>query len=110
MTANGDTTPVADAIGVADNPEASRYEAILDGQVAGFSEYITKPGRLIFTHTIVEPVFEGRGIGSKLVRSELDDVRRRGLKVTPLCPFVRAWIRRHAEYQDLVAVPDDRSH
>ena len=100
---------MADAIVVADNPEASRYEAHLDGQIAGFSEYLSKPGRLVFTHTIVEPEFEGRGIGSKLVREELDDVRRRGLKVTAICPFVRAYIRRHAEYQDLVAVHDDRS-
>jgi uncharacterized protein len=110
VTADRETQPVADAITVADNPQLSRYEAILDGQVAGFSEYLTRPGRLVFTHTIVEPVFEGRGIGSKLVREELDDVRRRGLKVTPLCPFVRAYIRRHSEYQDLVALPDDRSH
>jgi len=109
VTADPNSTPTADAINVADNPEINRYEAYLDGQVAGFSEYMTKPGRLIFTHTIVEPEFEGRGIGSKLVREELDDVRKRGLKVTPLCPFVRAYIRRHQEYQDLVATPDDRS-
>jgi predicted GNAT family acetyltransferase len=109
VTADSETTPAADAISVADNPAASRYEAHLGDRVAGFSEYVTKPGRLVFTHTIVEPEFEGRGIGSKLVRDELDDVRRRGLKVTPLCPFVRAYIRRHPEYQDLVATADDRS-
>ena len=99
-----------DELEVVDNPEASRYEALLGDRVAGFSEYLVKPGRLVFTHTIVEPEFEGRGFGSKLVREELDDVRRRGLKVTPLCPFVRAFIRRHPEYQDLVATPDDRSN
>lgn len=99
-----------DELRVVDNPEASRYEALLGDRVAGFSEYLAKPGRLVFTHTIVEPEFEGRGFGSKLVRDELDDVRRRGLKVTPLCPFVRAFIRRHPEYQDLVATPDDRSN
>jgi uncharacterized protein len=98
-----------DELVVVDSPEASRYEALLGDRVAGFSEYLVKPGRLVFTHTIVEPEFEGRGFGSKLVREELDDVRRRGLKVTPLCPFVRAFIRRHPDYQDLVATPDDRS-
>jgi predicted GNAT family acetyltransferase len=102
-------TETLDELKIVDNPEASRYEALLGDRVAGFSEYITKPGRLVFTHTIVEPEFEGRGIGSKLVREELDDVRRRGLKVTPLCPFVRAFIRRHPENQDLVARPDERS-
>ena len=100
---------LTDELRISENPGASRYEALLGDRVAGFSEYIVKPGRLVFTHTIVEPEFEGRGIGSKLVREELDDVRRRGLKVTPLCPFVRAFIRRHPEYQDLVATPDDRS-
>jgi predicted GNAT family acetyltransferase len=93
----------ADEIRVADNPAESRYEAWLGDVVAGFSEYKQRPGRVIFTHTIVEPEFEGRGIGSALVRHELDDVRSRGLKVLPYCPFVRAYIKRHPEYQDLVS-------
>ena len=92
----------ADEIRVADNPAEGRYEAWLGDVVAGFSEYKVRPGRLIFTHTIVEPAFEGRGIGSKLVSEELADARGRGLKVTPLCPFVRAYIRRHPEYEDMV--------
>jgi predicted GNAT family acetyltransferase len=54
-------------------------------------------------HTEVEPEWEGRGVGSELVRGALDDVRARGLKVRPLCPFVRAFIERHSEYLDLVA-------
>ena len=92
-----------DELRIADSPSAQRYEAILGERVAAFSEYRLRPGRVIFTHTIVEPDLEGRGIGSRLVREELDDVRRRGLLVTPLCPFVRAFIRRHPDYQDLVA-------
>jgi predicted GNAT family acetyltransferase len=88
---------------VADKPDAKRYEARLGDRVAAYSEYVLRPGRVVFTHTIVEPELEGRGIGSSLVRAELDDVRQRGLKVTPLCPFVRTFIRRHPEYQDLVA-------
>jgi uncharacterized protein len=88
---------------VADNPDEHRYEAHMGDQLAGFSEYLVAPGRIIFTHTKVDPDLEGRGIGSRLVRFELDDVRRRGLKVTPRCPFVRAFIERHPDYQDLVS-------
>ena len=103
MTADPNTTPLSDAIRVADNPEASRFEAYLDGQVAGFSEYLTKPGRLIFTHTVVEPEYEGKGVGSKLVREELDDAmlalqmivlrpsqQRRSTHGSPVCwrPFI----------------------
>jgi predicted GNAT family acetyltransferase len=95
--------PAAD-IRVTNNPEENRYEAWLGDVVAGFSEYKLRPGRIVFTHTIVEPEYEGRGIASKLVREELDDARGRGLKVTPLCPFVRSYIRRHPEYEDMVVV------
>ncbi len=101
------TTDQADDLLIADNPAASRFEARLGDIVAGFSEYRLRPGRVIFTHTIVEPEFEGRGIASRLVAHELDEVRSRGLQVTPLCPFVRAYIRRHPEYQDMVAGTND---
>jgi hypothetical protein len=94
-----------DELHIADNPDRRRYEAHLGGELAGYSEYRLAGGRVIFTHTIVEPRFEGRGIATRLVRAELDESRRRGLKVTPLCPFVRAFIKRHADYQDLLAAP-----
>ena len=84
---------------VRDDPERHRYEARLDGVLAGFADYRLRPGRIVFTHTEVD--VEGRGVGSALVRGALDDVRRRGLKVTPLCPFVRSFLDRHPEYADL---------
>ena len=50
----------------------------------------------------VEPKWEGHGVGSALVQGALEDIRARGLKVRPLCPFVAAYIERHPEYGDLV--------
>jgi len=58
---------------------------------------------VVFTHTVVPPEIEGRGVGGRLVRRALDDVRDQGLKVIPQCPFVRAWIDKHPVYRDLVA-------
>lgn len=87
---------------VRNNPEARRYEALLEGKVAGFSEYRLAPDRIIFTHTEVDPALEGRGIGSDLARGALDDARERGLRVTPLCPFIRSFIGRHPAYAELV--------
>jgi len=89
-------------VDVRDNPEANRYEARVAGMLAGFSEYTPQDGWLVFTHTEVDPTFEGRGVGSALAKGALDDVRARGLRLTPQCPFINAYIRRHAEYQDLV--------
>jgi predicted GNAT family acetyltransferase len=90
-------------IRVTDNPDEQRYEVLVDGALGGFAQYRLRPGRIVFTHTEVDDAYEGHGLGSTLVRTALDDVRARGLLVTPMCPFVRAYIDQHPEYQDLVA-------
>ena len=87
---------------VRDNREAERYEAIVDGRLAGYVAYRARPGALALNHTDVLPRWEGRGIGGRLARAALDDARARGLKALPYCPFIAAWIRRHPEYEDLV--------
>ena len=56
----------------------------------------------MFVHTEVLPAFEGKGVGSRLATWALDDVRARGLKLTPQCPFIAAFIKRHPAYADLV--------
>ena len=84
------------------NEAESRYEAHIDGELAGFAEYQLDGDRIVFTHTEVEDKCEGEGIGSTLARFALDDVRDRGgLQVVPRCPFIKAWIDRHPEYRDL---------
>jgi len=80
------------------------YEIMVDGQRAGFAEFEERPGVVVFTHTVIDDAFEGQGLGSRLVRAALDDVRERGLKVKPVCPFTRSWIDKHPDYQDLLAV------
>ena len=88
---------------VRDNPEESRYE-IRDGdRVLGLAAYERRGDTMVFTHTEVDPDAGEEGLGSKLVRAALDDVRSRGGSVVPLCPFVRGWIERHQDYADLVA-------
>ncbi|WP_405651933.1 GNAT family N-acetyltransferase [Streptomyces sp. NBC_00019] len=89
---------------VIDQPETHRYEATVDGQleVAGFSQYIRTPELIAFLHTEVRPEFEGRGIGSALARTSLDEARAAGLRVLATCPFYAAWIARHPEYADLL--------
>jgi predicted GNAT family acetyltransferase len=89
-------------LSVRDDTAGNRYVATLDGDEAGFSAYRVSGDVVTFTHTEVGERFEGRGIGSQLARAALDDVRRQGKRVRPLCPFIARYIREHDEYADLV--------
>jgi len=91
---------------VHDNPDEQRYEAVVDGELAGFAAYSTQPGLIVFVHTEVKDGFEGHGVGSILIRDALDDARRRGFEVLPFCPFVNSFIAEHREFVDLV--PESR--
>jgi uncharacterized protein len=91
-----------DDIAVRDNPSELRYELLLDEQVVGEILYRLAPDALVLLHTEVLPSVEGKGLGAQLVAGALDDIRARGLHVVVVCPFVRAYIRRHPEYADLV--------
>jgi hypothetical protein len=87
---------------VGDAPERKRFEATVDGELAGFLVYRSRQGLLALIHTEVEDRFEGRGLGGRLARFALDKAREEGLAVLPFCPFVNGWMKRHPEYVDLV--------
>ena len=90
-----------------DNTEAHRFEAVVDGEVAAFAEYNLLKNGVMFTHTEVLPQHEGKGLGSKLAKFALDQVRERGTRAIPVCQFIAGYIRKHPEYVDLVA-PESR--
>jgi uncharacterized protein len=88
---------------VTDNLYEARYEAQLDEEVVGVAEYeLTDDDLIILIHTQIEPTHQDQGIGGALARSSLDDIRRRGLRVRAVCPFMRGWLERHPEYADLL--------
>ena len=88
---------------VSDQPNHGRFEATVDGEHAGYAYYRRENGVVTFTHTEVADAFEGQGVGSQLVSHALDVVRTAGEVVRAECPFVRAYIERHPDYQDLLS-------
>jgi uncharacterized protein len=90
------------ALAVSDVAAAERYEATIDGELAGSIEYVVKHGRLALIHTEVLPEYEGQGVGSGLVRFAIAEARRRGLKVIATCPFVQSYVESHPETHDIV--------
>ena len=87
---------------ITDATERERYEAHLDGELAGVLEYKVRRGRIALIHTEVLPVHEGRGVGFALVRFAFDDARRRELRVIAICPYVKEYLTRHPELGDIV--------
>lgn len=78
-----------------------RFELTVDGHTA--VAYYKLDGSVVsFIHTEVPPELGGKGVGSRLVQGALDQIRAEGMKVIPVCPFVKAWITGHPEYRDLV--------
>lgn len=94
-----------DTIEIVRNDATRRYELTVDGAQAGYAQFRTGPGAIVFTHTVVKPEFEGRGLGSRLATFVLDDAVARGVRIVPECPFIAAYLRRHTEYEASVDWP-----
>lgn len=94
---------------VRDNPEAGRFEAWIDGEMA-FVSYRPLGDALAITYTEVPAAFAGRGIGSRLLREVLGQIRERGLKVIPMCGFTASYIHRHPEFHDMLDPGPTHTH
>lgn len=93
---------MASDIDVTDNPDQHRYEARVDGILAGWVDYQLTTELVVITHTEVDPAFEGQGVGSALARAALDGVRDQNRKALVVCPFITGWIGHHTEYGDVL--------
>jgi uncharacterized protein len=91
-----------DAIDVRDDPDGSRFTAVVDGTVAGFVSYRYDGDAIALLHTEVDPAYEGQGVGSRLVEGVLTQLRDRGTAVLPHCSFVQEYLQRHEEFVSLV--------
>ena len=97
---------VAHAIEI--DPESRQIEADVQGHVA-FILFRTSGSELALIHTEVPPALRGKSIAEALARAALDYARSHQMTVKPICPFVARFVRRHQEYQDLVAPALDPS-
>ena len=86
---------------IVNNKAQHRYELAVESHIAA-TYYKVEDKIITFIHTEVPPELGGKGIGSKLIRGALDQVRADGLKVIAQCPFVKAFIEKNADYQDLL--------
>lgn len=82
--------------------DRSRYELLVDGQLAGIADYRVVADTVVFPHTEIDHSRRGQGLGAQLVQGALDDVRPSGRRVVPSCWYVAQFIDEHPEYRDLL--------
>lgn len=87
---------------IRDNTARSRFELEADG-ITVFMNYRLSRNVISLDHTETPVAARGRGLASQLTQGVLDEVRKRGLKIVPRCPFVRSYVDRHPQYGDLLA-------
>ena len=85
------------------NPDRSRYELFVDGELAGIADYHLSGNAVVFPHTEIAGQRRGQGLGAVLVQAALEDVRQAGRTVVPRCWYVAQFIGDHPEFRDLVA-------
>ena len=93
---------MASSFTVVNNSARNRFEIELGGGEFAFAAYNLLPGAIRFYHTVVPESHGGQGLGTALIKAGLGAARERGLKVIPVCPFFRAFLKKHPEEQDLV--------
>lgn len=97
------TTDGTPTVEITDVPDARRYEARIDGELAGWVDYGRVRDRLVAVHTEVKPEYGGRGIGKALVRRVIADARAGGFTITPRCPLFATHFERNPQDQDVRA-------
>ncbi len=94
------------AVEVTENESEDRFEAHVEGELAGYAEYAVEGHTIVFHHTVVEPHLRHRGIAGQLIRSALDTISERGgLRVIPRCSYVKSWIDDHPDYAEVLRPP-----
>lgn len=87
---------------VVDAPERGRFEILVGGALAGYTEYHDGGDVRVFPHTVIKDEYAGRGLATTLVRAVLDEMRADECPILPRCPLVRGFIAKHPDYVDLV--------
>lgn len=80
-----------------------RWIAVVDGHEAEMTYSRASPSLIIIDHTGVPDALRGRGVGQALVLRAVEDARREGFRIMPLCPFAKAQFERHADWRDVLS-------
>lgn len=78
-----------------------RYEMDEEG-LTSYADYRRTGDRLYIDYVFSPVPLRGTGASGRLMAAVAAEARAQDLKVTPICGYAAAWLRRSAEYKDLV--------
>ena len=79
-----------------------RYWVVVEGHEAEMTYSRAGESLIIIDHTGVPDALRGKHVGQALVQRGVEDARAEGRKILPLCPFAKAQIQKHPEWQDVL--------
>jgi predicted GNAT family acetyltransferase len=79
-----------------------RYSTVVEGHTGEMTYSRTSPQLIIVDHTLVPDALRGKGVGQALAKHAIEEARKGGWKIIPLCPFMKAQTMRHPEWQDVI--------
>lgn len=79
-----------------------RYSTLVEGHTGEMTYSRTSPQLIIIDHTLVPDALRGKGVGQALAKHAIDEARKGGWKIIPLCPFMKAQTMRHPEWRDVI--------
>jgi predicted GNAT family acetyltransferase len=87
-----------------DDGKKGSFNASENGINAGEMTYVwAGPEKMIIDHTGVEPEFNGKGVGKKMVLEAVAYAREKHIKILPLCPFAKSVFDRNEDLHDVLA-------
>ncbi|KXO94732.1 acetyltransferase [Tsukamurella pulmonis] len=89
-------------VSVTNSPEQERYLLTVDGEQAGYLDYVDEVDVRLLTHTVVDAEYGGNGYAAVLTKAALDDVKESGKKARAVCSYVASYVAKHPEYAAVV--------
>lgn len=90
-----------EALPLVDEPDMRQFVLTVGGHRARL-EYDRGSDRIFLTHMEVPLPIQGHEVAAVLTAKVLAYIEEARLKLVPLCPYVKTYLRKHTEWQRLL--------